>query len=61
MGERPGPGILDPTMLLRLVEAHQSDAARFVTRHFALSEIIEAYDTFGRPADTGAIKVVMTR
>ena len=48
-------------MLLRLVESHQIDAARFVTHHFALNEIIEAYDTFGRPADTGAIKVVMTR
>jgi threonine dehydrogenase-like Zn-dependent dehydrogenase len=39
----------------------QIDAARFVTHHFTLNEIIEAYDTFGRAADTGAVKVVMTR
>lgn len=47
--------------LLRLVAARAIDAARFVTHHFALDEIIGAYDTFSRAADTGAIKVVMTR
>ena len=47
--------------LLRLVAARAIDAARFVTHHFALEEIIGAYDTFSRAADTGAIKVVMTR
>jgi threonine dehydrogenase-like Zn-dependent dehydrogenase len=34
---------------------------RFVTHHFALDDITAAYDTFSRAADTGAIKVVMTR
>jgi alcohol dehydrogenase len=47
--------------LLRLVESHKIDAARFVTHEFKLSEIIEAYDIFSRAADTGAIKVAMTR
>lgn len=47
--------------LLRLVATRQVDAARFITHHFALGDIIGAYDTFARAADTGAIKVVMTR
>jgi alcohol dehydrogenase len=47
--------------LLRLVAARQIDAARFVTHHFALDDIVHAYDVFTSAADTGAIKVVMTR
>ncbi len=47
--------------LLALVAAHQIDAARFVTHHFPLHDIEAAYDTFGRAADTGAVKVVLTR
>ncbi len=46
--------------LMRLVEAHQIDAARFATHHFKLSDITEAYDVFQHAADTKAIKVVMT-
>jgi len=47
--------------LLRLVTARQIDAARFVTHRFDLSDILSAYDVFQHAADTGAIKVVMTR
>ena len=47
--------------LLRMVATHHVDAARFITHHFALHDITSAYDTFSRAADTGAIKVVMTR
>lgn len=47
--------------LLRLVESHQLEASRFVTHHFLLDDFIEAYDVFGRAADTGALKVVLTR
>ena len=47
--------------LLRLVQGRQIDAARFATHHFGLAQMTEAYDTFQRAADTGAIKVVMTR
>ncbi len=57
-------GLVDATStatLLRLVESHQINAARFVTHKFALSDILTAYDVFGRAADTGAIKVMMTR
>ncbi|HEX6568114.1 MAG TPA: zinc-dependent alcohol dehydrogenase family protein [Acidimicrobiales bacterium] len=47
--------------LLKLVASHQVDAARFVTHHFALDSFMEAYDVFGQAADTGALKVVLTR
>jgi alcohol dehydrogenase len=47
--------------LLRLGVSHQLDASKFVTHHFAMSEMSEAYDTFARAADTGALKVVITR
>ncbi len=47
--------------LLRLVAAHQIDSARFVTHRFGLQEFPKAYDVFGRAADTGALKVVLSR
>jgi alcohol dehydrogenase len=47
--------------LLRLVASHQIDATRFATHHFGLSEMLEAYDTYGRAAETGAVKVVLSR
>jgi alcohol dehydrogenase len=46
--------------LLKLTASHQVDAARFVTHHFTLDQFMEAYDVFGRAADTGALKVVLT-
>lgn len=47
--------------LLRLVTSGQLDSTRFVTHHFRLDEFEAAYDVFGRAADTGALKVVLTR
>ena len=47
--------------LLRLVTTNQLDATKFVTHHFTLDQFEEAYDVFGRAADTGALKVVVTR
>ncbi len=47
--------------LLRLVASHQIDATRFATHHFGLNEMLEAYDTYGRAAETGAVKVVLSR
>jgi alcohol dehydrogenase len=47
--------------LLRLVSGQQVDAHRFVTHHFVLDQFEEAYDVFARAADTGALKVVLTR
>ncbi len=46
--------------LLRLVASRQIDAELFVTHRFALDQMLEAYDVFGRAADTGALKVVLT-
>ncbi len=47
--------------LLRLLMTHQLDAGRFVTHHFTLDQFEAAYDVFARAADTGALKVVLTR
>jgi len=47
--------------LLRLVSSHQVDASRFVTHHFQLDAMVDAYDTFQRAAETGAVKVVISR
>jgi threonine dehydrogenase-like Zn-dependent dehydrogenase len=47
--------------LLRLVAAHQIDSARVVTHRFGLEEFLDAYDVFGRAADTGAVKMVLSR
>lgn len=46
--------------LLRLITGGQLDAAPFVTHHFTMDQMIEAYDTFARATDTGALKVVIT-
>jgi alcohol dehydrogenase len=47
--------------LLRLLTSRQIDAGRFVTHQFALDDFTEAYDVFARAADTGALKVVLSR
>lgn len=47
--------------LLGMLSAGQLDVKDMVTHRFALDDAMEAYDVFARPADTGALKVVMTR
>ena len=47
--------------LMRLLANGQIDARRFITHHFSLDDFEEAYDVFARAADTGALKVVLTR
>ncbi len=47
--------------LLRLLISHQLEASRFVTHHFTLGQFEEAYEVFANAADTGALKVVLTR
>ena len=47
--------------LLRLVAGRQLESARFVTHHFTLDEFEKAYDVFSRAAETGALKVVVSR
>ena len=46
--------------LLKLLATHQVDLARFVTHRFTMNDFLEAYDTFSRAADTGALKVVVS-
>jgi alcohol dehydrogenase len=47
--------------LLRLLSSGQIDAGQFASHHFELGQMLEAYDTFGRAAETSALKVVLTR
>jgi alcohol dehydrogenase len=47
-------------ILLRLLASHHIDAQQFVTHHFALDDIIDAYDVYSRAAETGALKVVLS-
>jgi alcohol dehydrogenase len=47
--------------LLRLLATNQIDAGRFITHHFSLDDFDKAYDVFSRAADTGALKVVLSR
>jgi alcohol dehydrogenase len=47
-------------MLLKLVAQHKVPAEKFATHHFSFDQFIEAYDTFGRAAETMALKVVIT-
>jgi len=47
--------------LLRLIENHQINASLFATHQFVLDDFMEAYDVFARAADTGALKVIVTR
>jgi alcohol dehydrogenase len=46
--------------LLRLTTGGQLNAAQFVTHHFAMDDMVDAYDTFASASDTGALKVVIT-
>jgi alcohol dehydrogenase len=48
-------------MLLRLVAQHKLAAECFATHAFALDQVLDAYETFGRAAETKAVKVVIRR
>jgi alcohol dehydrogenase len=48
-------------MLLKLVAQEKLAAAKFATHHFKLDAMMDAYDTFGRAAETKALKVVISR
>lgn len=48
-------------MLLKLVAQHKLAAEKFATHHFGLDQMLDAYDTFGRAAETKALKVVIRR
>jgi alcohol dehydrogenase len=47
--------------LLRLLADGQLDPAPLVTHRFELADMMGAYDVFSRPAETGALKVLLER
>jgi alcohol dehydrogenase len=47
--------------LLRLISAGRIDPTRFTTHRFGLDQAMDAYDTFARAGETGALKVFMQR
>jgi alcohol dehydrogenase len=47
-------------MLLRAVAAKKLDPAPLITHRFTLERILDAYDTFGRAAETKALKVIIS-
>ena len=47
--------------LLKLIRSGQLDVGRFVTHRYPMDEFLEAYDTFSRAGETGALKVVLSR
>ncbi|OXH93603.1 alcohol dehydrogenase [Burkholderia multivorans] len=46
-------------MLLKTVGAGRLDPARLITHRFSLDDVERAYDTFGRAAQTHALKVII--
>ena len=46
-------------MLLKTVQSKRIDATQLITHRFKLTEILKAYDTFGKAADTKALKVIL--
>jgi alcohol dehydrogenase len=48
-------------MLLKLVAQHKLEPERFVSHRFDLGAMMDAYDTFGRAAETQAFKVAIAR
>jgi alcohol dehydrogenase len=48
-------------MLLRLIAEGRLDVDKFVSHHFKLDDMLAAYDTFSRAAETKALKVVINR
>lgn len=47
-------------MLLKTVQSKKLDPKLLITHHYKLSEIIEAYETFGNAATEKALKVILT-
>jgi alcohol dehydrogenase len=47
--------------LLKLLVSKQLDAAPFITHRFSFDEFMHAYDVYANAADTGALKVVLSR
>jgi len=46
--------------LLKAIQGGQLDPTKFTTHRFSLDQAMDAYDTFSRPSETNALKVVMS-
>ncbi|KAA0107555.1 zinc-dependent alcohol dehydrogenase family protein [Mycolicibacterium sp. P1-5] len=46
--------------LIDLVAGHQLDTSAMITHRFTFDDFDAAYDAFSRPAETGALKVLLT-
>jgi alcohol dehydrogenase len=46
-------------MLLNILQSHRIDPKLLITHHFKLDRILDAYETFGHAANTGALKVII--
>lgn len=46
-------------MLLKTVQSGRIDPKKLITHRFNFAQVLEAYDTFGRAADTHALKVII--
>ena len=46
-------------MLLKIVQSRKLEPKKLITHHFKLQQILDAYDTFARAAQTGALKVII--
>jgi len=47
-------------MLMKTVQSKKIDPTRLITHRFKLDQILDAYDTFARAADTHALKVIIS-
>ena len=47
-------------MLLKTVQSKKIDPTRLITHRYKLDQILDAYDTFGRAAETRALKVIIS-
>jgi alcohol dehydrogenase len=47
-------------MLLKTVQSKKIQPKQLITHHFKLSEVIDAYETFGNAAKERALKVILT-
>lgn len=47
-------------MLLNVLQSKKLDANLLITHHFKLTDVLDAYETFGHAADTQALKVIIT-
>ena len=47
-------------MLLEVLRSHRIDPKQLITHRFAFDRILDAYDTFGRAAETKSLKVLIS-